>query len=44
MKYCNDCDIAYEERNCPLCEAKNEINDLEGKIDLLEEKRENKQN
>jgi hypothetical protein len=35
MYYCNDCDIAYEEKNCPLCEAKEEIKSLENEIDRL---------
>jgi hypothetical protein len=29
MNYCGNCDIAYEERTCPLCEAKREIERLE---------------
>jgi len=29
MYYCNDCDITYEEKNCPLCEAKEKIKQLE---------------
>jgi rubrerythrin len=35
MYYCNDCDIAHEERNCPLCEAKKEIKQLEQEIERL---------
>ena len=36
MYYCNNCDIAHEERNCPLCEAKAEIKSLEKRIEELE--------
>lgn len=36
MNYCNNCDIAYEEKNCPLCEAKSEIKSLEKRIEELE--------
>lgn len=32
MNYCNNCDIAHEERDCPLCEAKSEIKVLEERI------------
>jgi hypothetical protein len=35
MNYCNNCDIAHEERDCPLCEAKEEIKSLEKEIDRL---------
>jgi hypothetical protein len=35
MNYCNNCDIAHEEKNCPLCEAKQEIKALEKEIDML---------
>ncbi len=35
MNYCKDCDIAYEEKDCPLCEAKKEIEELEKQIDDL---------
>lgn len=38
MRYCNNCDIAYEERRCPLCEAKDEIRELSDKIEELTEK------
>lgn len=24
MDYCGDCDIAYDAKNCPLCELKSE--------------------
>ena len=36
MDYCGSCDIAYEGRNCPLCEAKSEIRTLEERIKYLE--------
>ena len=36
MKVCIDCDIAYNERKCPLCVAKEEIVELEKIIDELE--------
>ena len=36
MNYCNNCDIVYEERDCPLCEAKQEIKSLEQRIEELE--------
>lgn len=35
MYYCADCDIAYEEKDCPLCEAKEEIELLKGEITRL---------
>jgi hypothetical protein len=35
MNYCNGCDIAHEEKNCPLCEAKKEIKYLEQEIERL---------
>jgi rubrerythrin len=35
MYYCDNCDIAHEEKNCPLCEAKKEISDLQEKIDEI---------
>jgi hypothetical protein len=35
MDYCSNCDIAYEERNCPLCEANLEIKRLEKEIERL---------
>lgn len=38
MYYCNNCDIAHEERTCPLCEAKAEIKSLEERIKELESK------
>jgi rubrerythrin len=37
MYYCNNCDIAHEERNCPLCEANKEIKSLEKRIEELED-------
>jgi hypothetical protein len=36
MYYCNNCDIAHEERICPLCEAIREIKALEERISELE--------
>lgn len=38
MNYCSDCDIAFEERQCPLCDAKKEISQLNEKIEALEER------
>jgi len=35
MYYCNSCDIAHEEKTCPLCEAKEEIKSLEEEIERL---------
>jgi len=35
MDYCGSCDIAYEGRDCPLCEAKKEIKSLEQEIERL---------
>lgn len=35
MNYCSKCDIAYEERDCPLCEAKKDITSLEQEIERL---------
>jgi len=35
MNYCNNCDIAHEDRDCPLCEAKEEIKSLEQEIERL---------
>ena len=35
MYYCNSCDIAHEEKICPLCEAKEEIKSLEEEIERL---------
>ena len=36
MNYCNNCDIAYEARNCPLCAANTQIKSLEKRIEELE--------
>ena len=36
MYYCNNCDIAHEEKNCPLCAAKEEIKQLEETINHLD--------
>jgi len=35
MYYCNNCDIAHEERDCPLCAAKEEIKELTREIETL---------
>ena len=35
MNYCNYCNIAYDERNCPLCDANMKIKELEKEIDKL---------
>lgn len=35
MYYCNNCDIAHEEKNCPLCETKEEVKRLEKEIERL---------
>jgi rubrerythrin len=35
MYYCNNCDIAHEEKKCPLCEAKEEIKKLVKEIEEL---------
>ncbi len=37
MNYCRSCDIAHEEKNCPLCEAKETIREKEKEIEILEE-------
>jgi len=37
MNYCNSCDIAFEERSCPLCEANEKIEELAEEIKRLEE-------
>ena len=41
MYFCDDCDIAYERargsRVCPICEAKNDIENLEKEIVELNE-------
>jgi len=37
MNYCTKCDIAYEEKNCPLCEAKKDIKALEQENQRLHE-------
>lgn len=36
MEYCSDCDIAFEGRNCPLCEALKKIEELEKYVSQLE--------
>jgi len=35
MNYCNSCDIVHEKRDCPLCEAKTEIEELKKEIERL---------
>jgi rubrerythrin len=35
MYYCNDCDIAHETKQCPLCEAEEKIRQLEKDIEEL---------
>jgi hypothetical protein len=35
MYYCSDCDIAHESRNCPLCEALHEVEELKKEIERL---------
>jgi hypothetical protein len=40
MYYCNNCDIAYEERDCPLCAAYAEIENLKQQIEDLESREE----
>jgi rubrerythrin len=36
MYYCSYCDIAHEDKNCPLCEAKSEIEKLNKEIENLQ--------
>lgn len=38
MEICSDCDIVFNERNCPLCAAQNEIKILNELIDDLKDK------
>lgn len=38
MDLCNNCDIVFTERTCPLCTAKKEILELTEKIEELEKK------
>jgi len=35
MDYCSDCDIAYEGRICPLCDALHTIEELEKEVKRL---------
>jgi rubrerythrin len=35
MYYCGSCDIAHEDRNCPLCEALRRILELAEEIERL---------
>ena len=37
MNYCKWCDIAHEERSCPLCYAREEIKSLAKQIGELEQ-------
>lgn len=37
MNYCRNCDIAYEERTCPLCDAKIENDVLVDENEKLQE-------
>jgi len=32
MYYCSNCDICYEERNCPLCDAKEGLKNADEEI------------
>lgn len=36
MIYCPDCDIVYDTKYCPLCEAKDTIQELKNQIEKLE--------
>lgn len=38
MKYCDSCDICYEEMYCPLCDEKEVVAKDKKVIGLLEEK------
>lgn len=38
MELCNECDIVFNEKKCPLCQAKHEINTLEDEIVSLNDK------
>ena len=35
MYYCGGCDIAHEEKDCPLCNAQKEIDRLNKEIEDL---------
>ena len=37
MNLCNQCNIVYDERKCPLCDAKEKIEALEEQIDNSED-------
>jgi anaerobic ribonucleoside-triphosphate reductase len=43
INYCNSCDIAFEERDCPLCEANKTIEELRKEIDSLNEQLDKKE-
>ena len=36
MNYCDNCDIVYDERKCPLCEAKDIIDGLENDLENMQ--------
>ena len=37
MEHCRKCDIVYNERDCPLCEANDKISDLLDKVNNLQD-------
>ena len=37
MDICNQCNIVYDEKKCPLCEAKEKIEALEEQLDNAED-------
>jgi cell division protein FtsB len=41
MRYCDECDIAYDLKNCPLCEANAQIEALEKEVEMLNEEVQN---
>lgn len=43
MDMCDECYIVYDSRDCPLCIAKEEIEDLGKRIEILEEEVKNLQ-
>lgn len=44
MELCNKCDIVFDERNCPLCIAKDKIHDLEEENERILNQLEDSQN
>ena len=38
MNYCSKCDVAYEERNCPVCDADDLIKGLRMDVDSRDTK------